>query len=237
MNLPTNIDEAQLPQVYEAAHTALAECEQIDECKDWADKAAAMASYAKQAKDDSLMKMAMRINARAWERAGSILEQITPQKGGDRRSDQKAVAVPLVTRKSIAKEAGLSERQAKTALRIAAVPKEEFDRQVESDNPPTVSNLAEQGTKKREVVDQSHLRGRTEKQFNIALHFTAELRDAAVMIGKLKTVAIPYLNPRQSMQCREDLAKIITTVQKIEGEFPNEQFARESSPQHRSKAA
>ena len=51
-----SIANAQLPEKYEAAKTALAECARIDECKDWADKAHAMASYAKQADDDSLHK-------------------------------------------------------------------------------------------------------------------------------------------------------------------------------------
>ena len=66
--LPANSD-AQLPQRYEAARSAIAECERIDECKDWSDKAAAMASYARQAKDDSLRVMAVRIQARAERRS------------------------------------------------------------------------------------------------------------------------------------------------------------------------
>jgi hypothetical protein len=32
---------------YNAAKQALADCESIDECKDWKDKGAAMAAYAK----------------------------------------------------------------------------------------------------------------------------------------------------------------------------------------------
>ena len=48
MSLPS-VNGARLPRTYEAARAALAECQQLDECKDWADKAAALASYAKQA--------------------------------------------------------------------------------------------------------------------------------------------------------------------------------------------
>ncbi len=59
--VPTNAGGAQLPQTYQSAKTALAECASIDECQTWADKAAALASYAKQANDDELMKMAVRI--------------------------------------------------------------------------------------------------------------------------------------------------------------------------------
>jgi len=64
MELPTNlpsIRNAELPVVYERAKEALARCSEIDECQDWADKAAALASYAKQAGDDELYHLALRI--------------------------------------------------------------------------------------------------------------------------------------------------------------------------------
>ena len=46
LSLPS-VPTAQLPRVYEAAREALTTCQNVDECKDWADKAAALASYAK----------------------------------------------------------------------------------------------------------------------------------------------------------------------------------------------
>ena len=67
---------ARLPQTYESAKTALSECVALDECKSWADKAAALASYAKQANDDELMKMATRIRDRAIRRAISKIDSI-----------------------------------------------------------------------------------------------------------------------------------------------------------------
>jgi hypothetical protein len=36
----------------------------MDECQDWADQMEALASYARQAKDDELLQMAARIQAR-----------------------------------------------------------------------------------------------------------------------------------------------------------------------------
>lgn len=165
-SLPS-VADAKLPQTYERAKTAISECSRIDECKDWADKAQALASYARQAKDDSMRKMADRIQARAIARAGELLKQVKPGKTGP-KPELQAGDHPQLTRTIAATEAGLSEHQRKTALRVANIPSDEFDRQVESDNPPTVTALAEQG--KRQAVN---LNGRNPDHFNKALHFIA----------------------------------------------------------------
>jgi hypothetical protein len=142
-----NAESAQLPQRYEAARTAIAECDRIDECKTWSDKAAALASYARQAKDDSLAIYARRIQARALRRAGELIKQIEPARGANQNIQDGAV--PKVTRESAARDAGLSERQRKTALRVATVPGGDFDYAIESQDPPTVSKLAALGTQSR----------------------------------------------------------------------------------------
>ena len=144
-----SISDARLPRTYEAATRALAECSRIDECMEWADKAQALASYAKQAKDDQLRKMADRIQARAINRCGELLKQI-PQANGANQNIRDGADLK-VTRSLAAGQAGLSERQKKTALRVASVPRHEFERQIESDDPPTVTELARQGTKARLV--------------------------------------------------------------------------------------
>lgn len=80
-NLPAIVVEelpvqtARLPAAYKAAQVALANCADIDECKSWADKAAALASYARQADDDTLQKHAMRIQSRAVRRCGELLKE------------------------------------------------------------------------------------------------------------------------------------------------------------------
>jgi Protein of unknown function (DUF3102) len=40
-----------------------------------------------------------------------------------------------------AQDAGLSRDQAKTALRVSNVPREEFEKRVDSDNPPTIVEI------------------------------------------------------------------------------------------------
>ncbi len=46
----------------------------------------------------------------------------------------------------------MSERQEKTASRVANIPEEEFDAAVEGDDPPTVSQLADMGRTPSDVV-------------------------------------------------------------------------------------
>ncbi len=146
------IADARLPASYESARKALAECSQIDECKEWSDKAAALASYARQAKESTLHNLALRIQARATRRYGELLKQIPRgdeatrfgRDGGD--PPGQVGAHPPVTRTQAATQAGLSERQRKTGLRVANVPRDEFEAAVESETPPTVSELAIRGT-------------------------------------------------------------------------------------------
>ena len=141
-----DINAARLPATYEHAKQALAECTRIDECREWANKAEALASYARMADDDTLRQMADRIQARAVRRCGELLKLIEPANGANQNI--KEGALPNVTRELAASEAGLSEHQRKTAIRVANVDDDSFNEQVESENPPTVTQLAAQGTRK-----------------------------------------------------------------------------------------
>jgi hypothetical protein len=140
-------NDAPLPASYDAARRALAECSNIDECQDWANKAQALASYARQAKDRSLCQLALRIQNRAIRRAGELLKQIEPSKGG-RPSVKTREGTHPSSRTAAAEQAGLSTCQRKTALRIASVPASEFEAAIESEKPPTVTQMAAMGTVK-----------------------------------------------------------------------------------------
>jgi hypothetical protein len=200
MNLP-DVSTARLPVVYEAASRALAECSRIDECQQWADKAEALASYAKQARDESMRKMADRIQARAIRRCGELLKQI-PSAQGARTDVQPPVAT--VTRSQAAAEAGLSERQKVTALRVASVPAEEFEAAVESDEPPTVTRLAEQGKKTLLNLGES-----TPADFKLATAALATLRRFADFAESTdpKRVAAG-VQPSEAARVREHVARI-----------------------------
>lgn len=170
MSLPV-VAESGLPRSYDAARIALEKCVEVDECADWADKALALAVYGRQAKDESLYKMAVRIRARAIRRAGELLAQVEQGRGPEGRYRPSGQA-------AIAEKAGLSIRQRQTALRVASVPAPSFERQVESDRPPSITRLAKQGTKPRppaprEVSDPEMFAISTSGQAALGVLFSA----------------------------------------------------------------
>ena len=87
-----NTENATLAPLYEGALAALEACAAVDECAEWPDRMEALASYAKQSKNDNLRKMAYRIQARAIRRGGLLKTQLELAETG------KAVLAELVTR-------------------------------------------------------------------------------------------------------------------------------------------
>lgn len=144
---PTNLTvaNAPLPATYEAAKTALATCSSMDECQDWANKAEAMASYARQAGDETLRKFADRIAGRARRRLGDLLKLYDAQ--GQRTDTLSVGDHTKFSQKEMADRAGISKHQQVTAVRIANIPEETFEALIESDNTPTATKLAELGKK------------------------------------------------------------------------------------------
>lgn len=171
-SLLPKIGSASLPAKYEAALAALLECDRVDECKKWADQSQALASYAKQSKNKELENMAMRIRARAIRRCGELLQQFVKQQGGDRKS--KGRHRPF-DRKQAAQDASLSPRQSKTALRIANLSQESFESQIESEQPPTISKLAEQGKIKLNGVPIYVQLNMTKTAFQAGMYFRGDL--------------------------------------------------------------
>lgn len=123
---------------YDQARHALAQCECIDEAKDWSDKAAALAAYARQADDPELESLARRIRARAFRRMGEISREL--EKHERVRTDLRP-STGTQTKSAVLAKAGISTSQAHRAEKVAAIPVEDFERRVESDTPPTMTAL------------------------------------------------------------------------------------------------
>ena len=202
-NLPA-VATARLPASYEAAQVALAACQKVDECKDWADRAGALASYARQSQDDALMKMAVRIKARAIRRAGELLAQIEAGQGA--RDAQRDMGDHVPLRSDVARDAGFSPHQQTQAVRIAAVPEASFEAQVEGPTPPTLTALARQGTTPRHLID---LKGRDPGEYNRALHFVAAFSNYALAVEEVDVEgALPILVEKERARLRDAIARI-----------------------------
>jgi hypothetical protein len=200
-----NSATARLPQAYESAKTALAQCASLDECKAWADKAAALASYAKQANDDELEQLSKRIRARAIRRAGELLHAIEPANGANQNITD-AADHKVFTRTDAAREAGMSDRQQKNAVRVANIPRQDFDKQVDQPKPPTISQLAQQGIKPRPLVD---LKGRDPKAFNICLHFVGDIEGyASDLVKNNLEQVLPLLEAPEIDRIRAAIGRI-----------------------------
>lgn len=180
MNAIEGVKDAKLPKVYERAKEALERCVEIDECKEWKDKAAAIASYAKQADDEDLYKNAMRIKGRAVRRMAEIAREVEPKTGRPKKGVSQEPPFPTGARAALI-AAGLSEQQAKQTLRVGEIPATKFEKLIESDEPPTVTELAAMGRKPaKKVIDITG--GRNSDEFKAAVRIQGRLRDLVEQI-------------------------------------------------------
>lgn len=119
-------ETAKLPALYSKAKKALAECVKVDECKAWKVQANMIASYARQYNDKSLLEDCYEIRNRAGRRMGELLTK-TPSRQGARTDLVRPVSP---SRGTVARDAGLSDYERNNAMRLAAMPKQEFEQRV-----------------------------------------------------------------------------------------------------------
>jgi N6-adenosine-specific RNA methylase IME4 len=148
-----------LPKSYEHAKNALAICERIDECRDWADKSMALAAYAKQAGDETLLNHARRIQCRAMRRMGKVIALIEPGKPGP-KSELSTTNVTQLNKTETARAAGISKRQQDTAFKVADIPENDFEKLVEAEKAPTISGLIRE-IKRKELTEKLDALGKT----------------------------------------------------------------------------
>ena len=103
---------------------------------------AALASYGEAGRGRVLQGLTARIKARAIRRCRGLLAEIEPHQG--KRTDRLTDGGDTrLSRSAAASSAGLSKRQKVTALRVANVPKDQFEAAIERKNPATIIDLAE----------------------------------------------------------------------------------------------
>ena len=120
-----SVANAKLPQSYEQAKQALAECLRIDEAKEIRDRAVALEVYARQAKDGTLVAHATEIKARATRRLGELME-VQRKDGVLKRGGSRVSKKPLP--KTLAQQGidkNLADRARKAAANARANPTSE----------------------------------------------------------------------------------------------------------------
>ena len=121
---------------YEAARVALKQAVEIDDVKDIRDKAQAIEAYARQAKNDDMIRWATEIKLRAERRAGEMLAETERAKGGNPKLTptlREGVGNPTLA------EVGLSAKQSSSFQAIAAIPEKEFEEAVSTGKETTAS--------------------------------------------------------------------------------------------------
>jgi N6-adenosine-specific RNA methylase IME4 len=116
---------------YDAARRALAEARRVDEVKAIRDKAVAMQTYAKQAKDTTLITQATEIRMRAERRAGELLRDMAKNQGAIRGKTGRK-GKPVLDGKPKLAELGINKTQSSRWQKLAALDPKTFEDKVES---------------------------------------------------------------------------------------------------------
>ena len=118
-------------------------------------------------------------------RVGELLKEIKAQRGANQNIRQ-GDHTKVLTRKDAAATAKLSRHQRDTALQVASIPKEEFERMIEAEEPPTVTQLAERGTK-RKPMPLVDLEGRDPAEYRLSRYAQRDIQRMADLALSEKT--------------------------------------------------
>jgi len=139
---------------YDAARKALAEASRFDEVKDIRDKWLAMQTYAKQAKDHTLIDHATEIRMRAEIRAGEMLHTMDKNKGAV-PGKTGAKGKPVLDSKPKLADLGISKKESARWQKLAALTKDQQEAKIEEAKTKAAieisPNIKKKTTKRRET--------------------------------------------------------------------------------------
>jgi hypothetical protein len=118
------MQSTQLPVQYTEACKALAACQRLDEAKSYADKADALAAWAKIYQSDKAAVEARRLKLHAYRRMNELAEQIRPKQGGV-KGKKNGGTLPGPT--SLLQEFGLTRAKANSVRKIGQLKPHRFE--------------------------------------------------------------------------------------------------------------
>ncbi len=111
---------------YDSLCRVMAEVYRVDEVKTIRDKAVAMQAYARQAKDQELIRQATEIRMRAERRAGELLREMEKNKGAVLGKTGRK-GQPVLDTKPKLSDLGVSKTQSSRWQALAAIPEKQFE--------------------------------------------------------------------------------------------------------------
>jgi hypothetical protein len=125
---------------YSAMCRAIDAAYQVDEVKDIRDKAIALETYARQARNIDAERLACEIRIRAERKAGQLSAKLKKSKGG--RPKKTKGTTHRVSKKEELEKAGISTDQAKQWEQLAKIADADFEKQLHnSEGKPTTNGL------------------------------------------------------------------------------------------------
>jgi len=115
---------------YDAMCRAIDEAYEVDEVKDFRDKAIALETYARQARNIEAERRATTIRIKAERKAGELLAQMKKAKGGAEKSTKRNGPGGKVMQSggpTALRDIGISKQQSSDWQKLAAVPQKRFE--------------------------------------------------------------------------------------------------------------
>jgi hypothetical protein len=138
---------------YDAMCRAIAEAHEVDEVKDIRDKALALETYARQAKNIDAEWRACEIRLRAERKAGRLSKELEKAPGARTDLQPPATVAAGSTKQEKLDAAGITEHQARRWEKLAAVPEDQFEAALAGPTMPTTNGIiagAEKPTRRDE---------------------------------------------------------------------------------------